>query len=76
MATLQENIMAALEDQREEDEGQYSGFILLAFTEKGRMQLLHDVNPLEALGAVSALQHKLVERINDQYVVPLEITGG
>lgn len=34
MATLQENIIQALEDQREEDEGTYSGFILLAFTEK------------------------------------------
>lgn len=65
MATLQENIIKAMNDQRDEDESEYKGFILLAFTEKGRMQMLHQVNPIEALGAVSALQHKLVDRIND-----------
>lgn len=65
MATLKENILAALEDQREEGEGQYEGFILVAFTDIGHMQFMHEVNPLKALGAVSALQHKLVDRINN-----------
>lgn len=64
MATLTENVVAALNEQREEGEGEYGGFILLAFTKTGHMQLIHEVSPLSALGAVTALQHKLVERLN------------
>lgn len=65
MATLTENILKALEEQREEGESHYEGLILLAFTEKGRMQLIHEVNPLLALGAVTELQHNLVKRLNE-----------
>jgi hypothetical protein len=61
MATLQENILAALDEQREEGEGKYDGFILLAFTDEGHMQLMHQVNPLKALGATTALQLKLAD---------------
>jgi hypothetical protein len=65
MAKIHVDIKKAMNDQREEDEGEYNSFILIGFTDKGHMSISHDVDPLKAIGAMEALQRKIIKNMGN-----------